>query len=139
MGGGEIGIYNCLRIFRRPKFCHQAKLASCIVDVRARVKLVLQVCVQQTWDGHTADYLINNALICPSVRPFSANNQYSRSAGNQGDAVSSSCHFRSTRLSSLLRIFGRCYSDNRMCMSSRKSRFPWRGRLSRTRMRSKAV
>ena len=33
----------------------------------AAVKLVLQVCVQQTWDGHKTDYRFYNALICPST------------------------------------------------------------------------
>ena len=36
---------------------------------RAAVKLVLQVCVQQTWDGHKTDYRFYNALICPSAAP----------------------------------------------------------------------
>jgi len=40
-GGGKIGFYNRLCFYRRPKFCRTAKLASCIVDARAAVKLVL--------------------------------------------------------------------------------------------------
>ena len=87
-GGGEIGFYNRLFIFRRPKFCRSAKLASCIVDAKAAGKMVLQPFTLlplpptlpaanlyktslrvlpsgKTRGRHTSNYLINDALKCP--------------------------------------------------------------------------